>query len=186
MKFTNKLRYIAFKSLIRFFRLFFKIDGWHGMHNRFNRPYKQDLINYLQENKFNNVLEIGCGIGEIIGNSKAKKSLGLDIDNEVVKLATLLYPKTRFITGDANIIDTSIHYDCVVIVNWIHNFDLNYFVNIIYPKIKSAKVFILDEIVLGTPGYMFYHQFNTIFSECNRKILGTYDNGCRQLVIYIR
>ncbi len=106
----------------------FSFDEWHVMPLS-SRPYAQAIINYLNafsgiQNK--TVVEIGCGLGDILRNIKARHKLGLDSNRNVLRALKLICLATgnskmrlRQFTFPQSELDGQ--YDIVICVNWIHH-----------------------------------------------------------------
>lgn len=46
------------------------------------------------------VLELGCGTGEVIGSVSAKRRVGVDYDEEKLRIAKMRFPEVEFVTSD--------------------------------------------------------------------------------------
>lgn len=67
------------------------------------RMKRQMIIRSFKSLPFNSkILEIGCGMGDMIGPLKFKHKVGTDISKEAVKKAKMLFPDCNFVFGDAN------------------------------------------------------------------------------------
>lgn len=66
----------------------------------------RDIANYLKNNNFKNLLDIGTGTGyliEILSKEKKAQYYGLDISEEMIKVAkSKKIPNSTFIVGTAN------------------------------------------------------------------------------------
>ena len=49
--------------------------------------------------KFNNVIEIGCGLCDILSRIRCDKKTGVDIDKNIIKACKMLFNKIKFING---------------------------------------------------------------------------------------
>jgi SAM-dependent methyltransferase len=100
------------------------IERWHaGGEER--HPYRQEILHRLHARAPTSVLEIGCGLGDILCRVPACRRLGCDVSARVLWAARLSHPLqwllrgTRFATlrlGDP----VQGHFDAVVCVNFIH------------------------------------------------------------------
>lgn len=88
------------------------------------RPYAREVVRYVQryieKNNKQIIVEIGCGLGSIIGNiNTCGKRIGIDIDNRSIKTAKILHPFVEFVEGSFN--DVTIKkIDCLIMVDFIH------------------------------------------------------------------
>jgi hypothetical protein len=106
----------------------FGFDKWH-LSTFKERSYAQCIVKYLNDNIINkkyDMVEIGCGLGDIIRNIRIKNKLGLDADIKVLKAARILSSlRGKFrINYKVFVFPTSQldgFYDIIIMVNWIHN-----------------------------------------------------------------
>ena len=132
-----------FKKTLRIIlRIFFRYDWWHTSPIE-NRKYVNDII--TEVNKHNSrdlLLEIGCGLGDIIGNSKFQNKLFYDTDQNVLNAARFIHKFRKLKShNEFKVFDFLKHsikdsriYDVVVLVNWLHTYDSV----TVAPKIKAV------------------------------------------------
>lgn len=133
-------RYILYKI--------FKFDKWHAQ-TVIGNHYVPLIIRTINSSKANNVVEIGCGLGEIILNIKATNKLCLDQSQEVLKAASFI-SKLKFVKAffkkfdfiNDNLIDK---HDVIIMVNWPH---------LISEKILREKFSILFNNNLNKSGFI--------------------------------
>jgi cyclopropane fatty-acyl-phospholipid synthase-like methyltransferase len=121
-KIVRILRYVLYKI--------FKFDKWH-LSTFQERSYAKSIVSYLNVNassKRLSMVEIGCGLGDIIRRIKIKNKLGLDVDEKALKAAKLIsYLQVKFnIKYELFVFPTSSLfglYDVIIMVNWIHNIE---------------------------------------------------------------
>ncbi|MGA7323895.1 MAG: class I SAM-dependent methyltransferase [Rhodomicrobium sp.] len=112
------------RGLNRLLFLVCGFDRWHVENDCLSRPYKRIIsaqINRLDP-RISTVVEIGCGLGDILRGIKCATRIGCDLDARVVRAARLrgAFDSIEFRTGDWTAIqETSI--GAVIMVNWIHN-----------------------------------------------------------------
>ena len=80
---------------IKFIYYFFltkknNINNWQLYNTLNNRPYKKEIINFCNKKNFQNVLDYGCGFGEIIKELKSKK-YAYDTDQNIIKISHQLF-----------------------------------------------------------------------------------------------
>jgi SAM-dependent methyltransferase len=107
-------------------RWIFGFDLWHV--NRLgDRPYALRIIAYLNglpDEQRGRVVEIGCGLGDILRRLRFRERLGLDADRAVVRAARLLACASRY--GRVRFAELTFphpldgRYDAIVMVNWPH------------------------------------------------------------------
>jgi len=104
----------------------FGFDAWH-VGPLMCKQYAQGIITYCNNNPIrDSIVEIGCGLGDVLRNVLYKSKTGYDIEQNVLKAA-------RFLTfwGRAGNITFSMFsfphdklegkYDIIILVNWIHH-----------------------------------------------------------------
>lgn len=177
-----------YSKIIRYiFYLIFCFDKWH-LSILSDRPYAMDIILYLNakpEEFRTNLLEIGCGLGDILQNVKFTRKQGFDSEKNVISAASLIsiiqlktdiqYKMFSF-PGD----EIKDKYDCIVMVNWVHH---------IHPDILKRKVcqylnkHLLPngEIIIDTvqnKSYEYNHSIAYLTENLNCKVIkiGSYEN----------
>lgn len=107
------------------------INDWHVQPVN-DRPYAIDTINsiqaYIDKTSAKTVVEIGCGLGSIIGNldmpiRKGKRPLRIayDINGNNLKLGKRLHPNVIFQEGSFDKVSVRGEIDCLIMINFIHN-----------------------------------------------------------------
>lgn len=178
--------------IIKLFRLFryllrliFNFDRWH-ISTLYERRYAQDIIyflNQLNSEQKNSVVEIGCGLGDIVRNLKFKNKIGFDKEENVLKAARFINYLTtkRAKFSEFNFPSyISDKHNVIIMVNWIHH---------IKPELlKEAVANYFDKNILETgciildtvqeKNYEFNHDINYLTSGlyCNILKIGTYEN----------
>jgi len=110
------------------------------------------------------VVEIGCGLGDIISHITAKERYGLDIDERVIRAAKKLYPvgidfDVASLFNSNKIKNKCSNIDLLIMVNWPHNVNINDICNAIDNLKSEIKLtyIIIDEIKQGIVGYKYNH-----------------------------
>lgn len=160
------------KLLYELLQYCFKFSKWHIMPiNR--RPYALEIYRTLSHyiNKpgiFHNalIIEVGCGLGDIIGSlTWDYGKIGFDLSANVLKAARLIHPTVVFRKGTFN----NIHYgnvSCLIMINFIHAIsyeDLKKYIDEVLDKNK-VEMFVLDTFRnnAGTE-YTYSHDGNFLF-----------------------
>lgn len=146
------------------------IDSWHKTDYK-DKPYvlytlaviKKVIEDSLKTNFGGEmqIIEIGCGLGDIIGNVKCNNpKLGLDYSARMVNGAKLLHPLTRFKKGSFSSVRTN-ETVCLIMVNILHFLDPEY----VNPEVKKVlreneiKYVIMDE-VRNTAGTEYKYEYD--------------------------
>jgi SAM-dependent methyltransferase len=132
--------------------IYYKFDKWHVTGSYYCKPYKKQLIEILNNLKLTSVLEIGCGLGDIINRVKVTSNkYAYDTDLGVINAAKLLSFKfiknnTKFFAGSFG--DVNQKVSAIIMINWTHNLskkDLYFSLKKIIKKVK-CKYIIVDGI----------------------------------------
>ncbi len=141
-------------------------DPWHAKSPFECRGYKREVVQLAEALQPQAVIEIGCGLGEIVSRIRDCHRFGFDIDARVVPAARELYgARCRFECAGLADVDTvqrvvgAVGADLLVMVNWPHALpwaELAVQVRRLTQAV-SLKRLIIDTIASGTPGYAHHH-----------------------------
>ena len=149
--------------------LIYGFDPWHVTGNFHARPYKADVVRIVETVAHNRVVEIGVGLGDILGRVRAEKRLGLDRDPQVLKAARFCVEgPVSFAVADFASPDQIISalkqngflsVDVIILVNWIHMIEMDVIENTLATISRAVPIrhIVMDTIRPGTPGYRFAH-----------------------------
>ena len=149
-------------------------DPWHVTGNFHARPYKADVVKLIESVPHECVVEIGVGLGDILGRVQAPKRLGLDREAEVLKAARFCVKgPVAFATADFTEPDQIISAlkqnnfssaDVMILVNWIHMIEMDVIANTLATVSRAVPIrhIVMDTIRPGTPGYRFTHTENDL------------------------
>lgn len=114
----------------RILQRIFRFDPWH-VSPYLTRCYAQFVVaelNSAADRK--RVVEIGCGLADILRRLRYDEKLGLDQEAEVLRAAAFLslfnvknWGKIRFMPAQFPDVALQGSYDAIIMVNWIHNVD---------------------------------------------------------------
>ncbi|MCM1415707.1 MAG: hypothetical protein NC430_07255 [bacterium] len=140
--------------LRKWFIKLFRLNEWHysGHDDKEYAQYAVRMINNLIEREGKpkgKIVEIGCGLGDIIGYIKLgrNKKTGLDLEQKVVYTAGVLHPNTQFRKGSfADVRNQEIY--CLIIINLLHFIEPEYAKAEIKKILESNKVeyVVIDEL----------------------------------------
>src|ERR1041385_8226624 len=87
----------------------------------FSSYYWNDIRKYCNyfSHKDISVLEIGSGTGDLIGQLKGKRKVGIDFSGEMIKISKEKYPETEFILMNAEDISLNEKFDLILVSNLI-------------------------------------------------------------------
>ena len=152
----------------------FKLDPWHAHAPYSCRPYKKVVVDLVNSLKPERVVEVGCGLGDILSRIEARDRLGLDADATVVRAARFLHPgKVRWLHGRAEDIARALpadgDIDCLIMVNWIHNLSPEELDALLLPVLPRTKHLVLDALDADAPAsYRFKHNFAFLSKSAER------------------
>lgn len=61
------------------------------------------------------VLEIGCGLGDLLASVEPSEGVGVDFSGEMIRRARTRHPRLRFIEGDAHFLDLRETFDVIIL-----------------------------------------------------------------------
>lgn len=160
---------LYFKKLFRIIlMLFFRFDYWHTSPLD-NRKYAIDIISMLNRRvSRESLIEIGCGLGDILTNAHYDRKYFYDISPEVLNAAVFLQKFSKIPSINSfktfnlltDTIEKDLKFDAIVLVNWIHGFEseaLKYCFNNIINNNLNKKGLIVFDIIENNPNYKFNH-----------------------------
>ncbi len=171
-------------------RLFFRFDPWHAAAPYSCRPYKAlvvELANALQPSL---AVEIGCGLGEIIGRINAADRFGVDADHRVIRAARFLHCGRGFwIHGEGNCIDSLVapecKIDCLIMVNWIHSLSPEHLSDLVVPLLPRTRFLIVDAIDADGPSsYRHKHDFEFLSKLARMRSVSRVPGDPRRFIVF--
>jgi SAM-dependent methyltransferase len=145
------------------------------------------IVNSLQPKS---VVEIGCGLGEILSRTCARQRFGFDSDAAVVRAARFLHPRgARWVAADVSAVPELLPHeqaiDCLVMINWIHNLSPEQLARCVLPLLPRARHVLLDAIDHDAPAsYRFRHDFEFLIGMTERISTTRMPGEPRSFVLY--
>lgn len=160
LKLKNFLKFskiIFSRIFLRIFSLDLKVPKWHLNATFESRDYKSKVIKISNIYKTNFAIEIGCGIGEILGRLNASQKYGLDINKDSLLLCKRLYKDIKTIHNDVmknnqyilEIINSIAKDEIILIimVNWLHEYSESKVCNLVENILSlNRKIIIIADI----------------------------------------
>ncbi len=153
-----------------FLQHLFHFDKWHTMPIE-HRPYALELCRYVNEliekEGLENVVEIGCGLGETLARIKVRQKIGFDMEENVIRAGRAINKTIEFHTGTFGDVRGR-DIDVLITVNFIHN--------IAPDELKRQFADVLSNnnkvkfIVVDSVEYTYLHNFATIFGNRCQKV----------------
>ena len=152
--------------------LIFRFEKWH-LSSIESRDYSVDLVNFINRDISNEarVVEIGCGLGEIISCINCQHRYGYDVSKNVINAARKrsIFNKVIFNIGSFNSF-SNLEIDYLIAVNFLHDFDkkqLNEWFHQVTNNNNINKI-IVDEV--SDAGYAYNHHFESLLKNSYPKI----------------
>lgn len=152
----------------------FGFDAWHAAAPYSCRPYKKQVVELVNALHPACVVEIGCGLGDILSRVTAPQRFGVDADVGVIRAARLLRGSgVRWIHGTVDeverLLPQRLPIDCLIMVNWIHNLSPESLAEVLLPLLTRVRYLLLDAIDVDAPGnYRFRHDFGFLATRTER------------------
>lgn len=163
----------AYRYLLK---LIFKFDKWH-ISPLGERRYARAIIEYLNSRPAklrNHIVEIGCGLGDILAEVHFRNKIGYDLDQRVLNACNFLRntcSKDKIKLGIFKFPENNLsgQYDAVLLVNWIHNIPPSVLIfkveEIFRNNLSEAGVIILDTV--QDKAYRYNHSIRDISAALN-------------------
>lgn len=160
------------KKIRRILQGYYGFGTWHTDPVN-NRPYGLEVVRTLNklidENKFKCRLpfvEVGCGLGDVIGSLKWKYGKhGYDVSAEILQGGAILHPGTKFHQGTFDTIEFG-EINCLIMVGFIHMIPyekLKEEINTVLRK-NRVKMFVLDTFTdNNNTEYTYSHDGKYVF-----------------------
>ncbi len=148
-------------------RLFFNFQKWHVSSNFFLHPYKSIAVDLVNFSNPITVLEIGCGLGDIILRTKSQKKIGIDSDKRVLQATKTLGDKSNiWIIADLSSAAQSLKkynitaVDTLIMINWPHTLPLKSICSAVkeLKNVVDLKYLVIDLIRENANGYQYKHR----------------------------
>jgi len=174
---------IVQKIFRRVLKAIFRFDDWHTSILD-ERPYAIDIIKYCNSRSCkDSILEIGCGLADILRGVDYKKKLGFDMDKKVLRGAAFLStfsrkPKITFQVFQFPEARLEALVDVIIMVNWIFFIEEDILrLNIekyFRENVKPGGAIIID--TLKDPHYPNHHNIKVLTANLQCKIhkIGNY------------
>lgn len=90
-----------------------------------NKYYYENIAGFLKFNipEGSSIVEIGCGIGNLLYDLNPSRGVGIDISEEMISEAKVRYPQFEFLVMDSENITLNEKFDFVIISDTIGYFD---------------------------------------------------------------
>lgn len=168
----------------------FHFDAWHAGAPYSCRAYKSQVVALANSVSPGIVVEIGCGLGDILSRIDADERIGADIDAGVIRAARVLHPfGATWIHGDASaavrFLPEGKTVDCLILVNWIHGLSAEVLGDMLAPLLRRTGYLIVDAINPDGPSsYRHKHDFSFLASIAQRVSIVPVPGESRSLLLF--
>ncbi len=147
-----------------------KFNKWHLI-DIDERPYAISVVNIVNNRIEQGIIsdgwivEVGCGLGDIITSINWKKRIGCDLDRKVIHAAKILHPfGVHFKTGSFDILKKK-KIEVLLALNFLHSIDESTCKKYLREVIKNNSVnrVVVDEV--PSPPYDYDHDYRGIFQK---------------------
>lgn len=165
---VNAIRCLAGKRRLRNLRDRFGFDPWHASTPYWCRRYKQDAVAIANGLAPGVVVEVGCGLADIVSRVRAPVRHGMDIDANVLAAAREIAPAVHFRSGSLDQLGSlpEPRIDLLIALNWLHNIDGDTIVSWLAPCIGSGRIrrLLLDEMLVPSASGVT-HDFGKLLAK---------------------
>lgn len=179
---------------------FFQFHKWHTIPVE-ERPYGMEVIKWCnkllmkdKDAKKGVVIEVGCGLGDILFkiSTLKKNKMGYDIDEKVIRAAPIVHPGIRFQVGEFAPNIRGEYISILITVNFLYSLDSEY-VEKEFQKLVSnnnIKYIITETMYLAMPNYPYSHDMDKFLGKkytCIRKKgFEANEHSRRYILLYIK
>ena len=163
------------KRLYKVLQKIFKFDKWHISSIK-ERDYAMYLVKYINDNLYDlvyskKIIEVGCGLGDIISSVKIKNTekIGYDLSAKVIRIAKIIHPNCKFNVGSFNEINNE-KIAVLIAVNFLHGFDehtIEEWFNYVIQN-NDIDMIVVDKV--QTPPYEYSHDYEVLFNKMGYRL----------------
>ncbi|MDG2448810.1 MAG: class I SAM-dependent methyltransferase [Saprospiraceae bacterium] len=161
--FVSFNRYIIKRVYYAWLQKKYGFDKWHSATPFEARTYKKSVVQLASQLGVKSVVEIGCGLGEIISRIDAQERIGVDRELAVIMAARQLNKsECKFFTMELVKFTKEFpndDFELLIMVNWIHEIswkDLSQSIKDIQARF-DVKYLLVDSIDKAIGGFQNYH-----------------------------
>lgn len=148
----------------------FGFNRWHVRSPFPRRAYKARVVEMINSFSPETVVEIGCGLGEIVSRTKARNRFGFDLEAAVIAAAGRPHgPSAVFQQGDLRLpgeIARAVRrpIDVLVAVNWPHMLPYDDLAHALreFAANLPVSILVIDTIRPERSGYEYHHTIDDL------------------------
>lgn len=96
-----------------------KLDSWTSL-GKFYQQRLSEIYRFIVPKK-QNVLELGCGTGNLLASLDPRQGVGVDFSLEMISRAQSKYPNIKFITSDIHTLELKEKFDYIILSDLIND-----------------------------------------------------------------
>jgi ubiquinone/menaquinone biosynthesis C-methylase UbiE len=150
----------------------YRFHPWHAEGSWVVRPYKKAAVRLVNALEPETVVDLGCGLGDMLCRIKAKNRYGIDPDPGAIRAAKLLHPWAAvWVQGDATCIPQVIKerpIDCLLMSGWIHMISPQQLEEVMQPLLPRTRYLVVDALTGYCPPHLFRHDFAFLSGRAER------------------
>jgi SAM-dependent methyltransferase len=163
----------------------YRFDQWHAAAPYWCRRYKREAVRMANALAPSVVVEIGCGLGEVIRRIQAPWRYGVDRDPHVLEAAGRLTREVNFVHGTFDEL-RGLHrggvIDVLVVLNWLDGLSVEAVRQLFLPHLHRVGHLLLDEVVRPEANQIG-HEFAAMFEGRARLVDSCSRDGDHRLVL---
>jgi len=94
-------------------------DTWQSLGGYYHQRLEQVYIHLVSPDQ--KVLEIGCGIGDLLASLKPSVGVGVDFSPEMISRASQRYPELRFVQADTHELSLDETFDVIILSDLVND-----------------------------------------------------------------
>lgn len=109
--------------ILRYERLrgIYHFDRWHSFNPIDLSPYRLEVVHLANSRRNHCVVDVGCGLGEILDRIHADSKIGIDISPSVISAGKHLFPHLDLRVGDIFNVK-GLDIDLFIAISWLHRY----------------------------------------------------------------
>lgn len=178
------------KGAVRTVRHYFLLrrygcDPWHISVIEW-RKYAIDLCRYARElvekEKLQCVVEVGCGLGELISRIPVPRRIGLDLDENVIRAAARIHHDVDFRVGSFDDVQ-NLSIDLLIAVNFPHNIPPDELAGY-YQRLSRQNR--LRHVIVDSVDYKYFHDYEAVLGPGWERVWQSPVFGSKRTVLCYR
>jgi len=187
----NASQGFAQAAMLALLQKVFGFNTWHSKSAFHLKPYKRAVVGQVNALQPSTILEVGCGLGDILSRLDARGLYGLDVEPAVVRAASFLHPTLHLsVSSLAECYERCNDWglseiDVLLMVNWPHTLPTHELLFELRCLTKSINVrrIVMDVIRQEASGYRFKHSADQLARIGKVSVLATQIDPVRDLVL---